>query len=134
LFWKYPEDVSKQIKGVSYLVTEVASTFANGAFKQVLTSVINDFGDPDSANEDKSRPADREENGSQPNTGPASAPNSNASTPTTGLKSDNPSNQSKVANQSDAETARLLRQNAATASGTTPTKSGPVADDDSRGG
>jgi hypothetical protein len=134
LFWKYPEDVSKQIKGVSYLVTEVASTFANGAFKQVLSSVINDFGDPESANEDKSRPADREENGSQPNTGPASAPNSNASTPTTGLKSDNPSNQSKVANQSDAETARLLRQNAATASGTTPTKSGPVADDDSRGG
>ena len=128
LFWKYPEDVSKQIKGVSYLVTEVASTFANGAFKQVLSSVINDFGDPDSANEDKSRPADREENGSQPNTGPAAAPNSNASTPTTGLKSDNPSNQSRVAYPDGA-----FRGQRSDAPGTVPTKTGPVADDDNTG-
>jgi len=134
LFWKYPEDISKQVKGVSYMVREVQSTFANGAFKQVLQCNINDFGDPASANEAEARPADRTENGTQPNAGPAAAPNSNASTPTTGLKSDNPSKQTNVANQSNAETARLSRQNAAAASGTTPTKSGPVADDDARGG
>jgi hypothetical protein len=131
LFWKYPEEVSKQIKGVSYLVTEVASTFANGSFKQLLTAVINDFGDPESANEDKSRPADSAENGSQPNPGPAAAPNSNASTPTTGLKSDNPSNQSKVAYPNGA--FRGQRSDTPAAPATTPTKSGPVADDDAGG-
>lgn len=45
LFWKYPDSISKKIKGVSYFVISCTSTFSNGAFKQVLDCAINDFGD-----------------------------------------------------------------------------------------
>ena len=126
LFWKYPEDVSKQVKGVSYMVREVQSTFANGAFKQVLQCNINDFGDPASANEAEARPADSETNNSQKNSGPAAAPNSNASTPTTGLKNDNPSKQTNVATTPQVKTP-------APSQNTVPTNSGQVADDDAGG-
>ena len=129
LFWKYPEDISKQVKGVSYMVREVQSTFANGAFKQVLQCNINDFGDPASANEAEARPADSAENSTQPNAGPAAAPNSNASTPTTGLKSDNPSKQTNIATPTPTKAPAT---NSASP-GTIPTKTGPVADDDNTG-
>lgn len=45
LFWKYPDSISKKIKGVSYFVISCTSTFSNGMFKQVLDCTINDFGD-----------------------------------------------------------------------------------------
>ena len=45
LFWKYPDAIAKQIKGVIYLVTVVDSTFAGGVFKQVLTCVIETLGE-----------------------------------------------------------------------------------------
>jgi hypothetical protein len=45
LFWKYPDAIAKQIKGVIYLVTMVDSTFAGGVFKQVLTCVIETLGE-----------------------------------------------------------------------------------------
>lgn len=45
LFWKYPDSISKKIKGVSYFVISCTSTFSNGMFKQVLDCAINDFGD-----------------------------------------------------------------------------------------
>ncbi len=41
LFWKYPKDIP--IKGVSYLVLDVMSTFHGGVFKQTLNCVINTF-------------------------------------------------------------------------------------------
>jgi hypothetical protein len=41
LFWKYPEDIP--IKGVSYKVIDVMSTFHGGVFKQTLNCVINTF-------------------------------------------------------------------------------------------
>jgi L-fucose isomerase-like protein len=45
LFWKYPDSISKKVKGVSYKVISCVSTFSNGSFKQLLECVINDFGD-----------------------------------------------------------------------------------------
>ena len=43
LFWKYPKEVSSQIKGVSYMLTEVISIFSKGKFTQELDCVINQF-------------------------------------------------------------------------------------------
>lgn len=47
LFWKYPPNVAKLIKGISYQVTSVDSTFSNGTFKQKLECIINDFSQSD---------------------------------------------------------------------------------------
>lgn len=43
LFWKYPKEVSSQVKGVSYMLTEVVSNFVKGKFTQDLDCVINTF-------------------------------------------------------------------------------------------
>lgn len=64
LFWKYPESIADQIKGVSYQVIDIYSTFQGGTFKQVLNCVINTFGDY--PNE---RPNQREEQEDNTNTG-----------------------------------------------------------------
>ena len=45
LFWKYPESLSKIIKGICYQVIKVESNFNNGKFTQVLTCNIATFGD-----------------------------------------------------------------------------------------
>lgn len=45
LFWKYPDEIAKEIQGVSYQVIDVTSTFQGGAFKQVLNCTINTFGE-----------------------------------------------------------------------------------------
>ena len=45
LFWKYPAWAEKQIKGVSYQVVLVKSTFDSGIFTQDLEAVINTFAD-----------------------------------------------------------------------------------------
>ena len=45
LFWKYPEKLSKVIKGVCYQVIKVESLFNSGKFTQVLHGRIATFGD-----------------------------------------------------------------------------------------
>jgi len=45
LFWKYPDAIAKEIKGVIYMVTMVDSTFSGGVFKQVLTCTIETLGE-----------------------------------------------------------------------------------------
>jgi len=45
LFWKYPKEIASQIKGVSYMLTEVVSSFSKGKFTQELDCVINQFTD-----------------------------------------------------------------------------------------
>ena len=40
-FWRYPEEVKKHIKGVSYLVTAVQSEFNGGKYTQTLSLTIN---------------------------------------------------------------------------------------------
>lgn len=44
LFWDYPEDIAKIVKGVSYTVLEISSQFSNGVFQQTLTCYLNTFG------------------------------------------------------------------------------------------
>lgn len=55
LFWKYPENISKKVKGVSYRVRDVTSKFSNGKFTQTLTCDINDFGDAGTLQNDQGR-------------------------------------------------------------------------------
>ena len=64
LFWKYPKEVSSQIKGVSYMLVEVISTFSKGKFTQELDCVINQFpGIINKANNNEiGRPSTVEEN------------------------------------------------------------------------
>jgi len=43
LFWNYPKEVASQIKGVSYMLIQVVSSFSKGKFTQELDCVINQF-------------------------------------------------------------------------------------------
>ena len=79
LFWKYPEDISKLVKGVSYMVYKVTSSFASGKFTQTLECTINTFGDPGSKSQETSN---------RQSTGQSEG--SNATTGNTGLTKDNP--------------------------------------------
>jgi hypothetical protein len=45
LFWDYPEDIAKVVKGVSYMVLFVQSNFTKGKFTQNLDLTINTFPD-----------------------------------------------------------------------------------------
>lgn len=124
LFWKYPDSVSKKIKGVSYKIITITSTFSNGSFKQVIDASINDFGDEDP---DKKQQRTESTTANATGTGNGPAPgNSNTTTNATGLKSDNPSNQNKSATvgaASKASPSQAPQQNT--------TRQG-VADDDNQ--
>lgn len=78
LFWKYPESISKLVKGVSYQVIKVESMMNSGKFTQLLTLNINTFGDV------KEEPGNGRE---QPNA-PGTNQSGTSTTNTTGLKSD----------------------------------------------
>ncbi len=43
MFWEYPPEIQKSVKGVSYQVLEVVSNFKGGKFTQDITAVINTF-------------------------------------------------------------------------------------------
>ena len=43
MFWKYPAEIAAKIKGVSYLIRTITSTFRNGRFIQELDLVVNTF-------------------------------------------------------------------------------------------
>lgn len=58
-FWRYPEGWAERIRGVSYQVLSVTSTFQNGAFKQNISAVIN----PLAANDAQSSDAREETSG-----------------------------------------------------------------------
>jgi hypothetical protein len=123
LFWKYPENISKQVKGVSFTVINVTSTFAGGKFTQLLETNINDFGDASKSQTGGER-EDPNASTSPSASGPAPS-NSQTTTQGTGLKKDNPSNQTQPATPTTSP-APTPQPN------TTPTGSGakPVADDD----
>lgn len=133
LFWKYPENLSKKIKGVSYTVIGVTSTFSNGVFKQVISATINEFGDPGAipGEEGREAPADA----AAPATSGSAPSNSNATVNTAGLKKEPPPNEyakiTATPDYSKAPTANapinLMRPT------TAPTNQGPVADDDGNG-
>ena len=80
LFFKYPPELAKTIKGVSYKVVTVNSFFESGKFTQELTCVINTFGDANDSTETDERD---DEDGSatdtsQNNTGTGTGAKSNA--------------------------------------------------------
>jgi hypothetical protein len=50
LFWQYPDEIAKEIEGVSYKVIDVMSNFQGGIFKQTLNCVINTFNNIEAAN------------------------------------------------------------------------------------
>lgn len=64
LFWKYPKPVASLIKGISYMLVEVTSSFSKGKFTQELDCVINTFsGVTDDVNKNAGgRPATVQEN------------------------------------------------------------------------
>lgn len=45
MFWKYPPGIAEKIKGVSYMIKNITSTFRNGKFTQELDCVVNTFFD-----------------------------------------------------------------------------------------
>jgi len=47
LFFRYPAELEKVIKGVSYKIITIDSTFAEGKFTQQLSCAINTFADPE---------------------------------------------------------------------------------------
>jgi len=58
LFWRYPEEISKIVKGVCYQVRDVTSKFSGGKFTQEIACFIEDLGNPDAPTA-----GGREENG-----------------------------------------------------------------------
>lgn len=91
LFFKYPEDIAKTIKGVSYKVIDLTSMFSSGRFTQDISAVINTFPDPDTTAEEQR--AETTEQGDEV-TGDGTA-----NTGTTGLRpnpSDNGANQTNT--------------------------------------
>lgn len=72
LFWQYPESIAKEIKGVSYMVIKVASTFANGRFTQDLDLVINTF--PGTSLENEARELTYGREGAATDGNPGAAP------------------------------------------------------------
>lgn len=115
LFWKYPEDISKLVKGVSYMVYKVTSSFASGKFTQTLECTINTFGDPGSKTQES---ANRQSTGQSTGT--------DATTGNTGLTKDNPPADSKTT------TSDPTTNNDNAPSTSTGGSSG--GDDDDRGG
>lgn len=51
LFWKYPESISKKIKGVAYQVLEVQHSFSGGKFQQTIGASIVTFPEEAAADE-----------------------------------------------------------------------------------
>ena len=47
LFFRYPAALESTIKGVSYKIITIDSTFSEGKFIQELSCAINTFADPD---------------------------------------------------------------------------------------
>lgn len=53
LFFKYPDSVSEKIKGVSYKIITLDSTFSEGRFTQDISAAINTFPDPEAENQEE---------------------------------------------------------------------------------
>lgn len=136
LFWKYPDDIAKLVKGISYMVIAVTSTFSGGSFKQTLECSINDFAQSGKTNKDEGR--EKENNSTAGTTPPATGPvatgatpkNSNTTLADSGLKPDSAVSAalSKYDNTlvplNSVNTSELLAQVSV------PTNIGPVVDDD----
>lgn len=52
LFFPYPPEIAKIVKGVSYQVQDVTSKFSGGKFTQDLTLIMNNFGNSEAESEE----------------------------------------------------------------------------------
>jgi hypothetical protein len=122
VFVKYPKSVKDLIKGVSYHLLTVVSTFQNGSFTQSLSASVNSFA-PDGADTTNSaRPA---EPASNPPAGPAPG-NGAAAKGSTGTPQSAPYNTGNPKLPSSNTTNASPSQPAST----TGPSATPVADDD----
>jgi hypothetical protein len=80
-FWRYPEGWAERIRGVSYQVLTVTSTFQNGAFKQTINAVINPLAAKDAADK-QTQEEEGLTNSNDNQTGNASPTTANTTTPT----------------------------------------------------
>lgn len=122
VFVKYPKAVKDLIKGVSYKLLTVVSSFQNGSFTQALSAAVNSFAPDGAATTDAARPAEPAAN---PPAGAAPG-NGAAAKGSTGTPQSTPYNTS---------VPKLPPPNTSNASPSQPTsKTGPaakpVADDD----
>ena len=113
LFWKYPKEVSAQIKGVSYMLVTVESSFSKGKFIQDLHCVINTF--PDIS----SNPSASNTNSSNGGGRPTADANQSSAEVNRLLNAGN--RYAYAENQSSAEDARLARYAGTNGAGTTNT-------------
>lgn len=99
LFWEYPEDIAKLVKGVSYMVIAVTSTFSGGSFKQTMECAINTFNKKPKTDSAGGREPNSSQTGQAAGTGPAAGTNvasgsvaggSNTTVADSGLKPDTP--------------------------------------------
>jgi hypothetical protein len=100
LFWQYPAEIAKQIKGVSYQVRQVTSVFNGGRFVQDLDLIINTF--PGSAFEQEANDLTygRENAATSGNAGPVPG-DTNATSADTGFKPEPGSSNPSPPNPSD---------------------------------
>lgn len=111
LFWKYPKEVSAQVKGVSYMLVTVESSFSKGKFIQDLHCVINTFPDISST------PSTAASN----NTGGRPVADANQSSAEANRLLNAGNRYSYSENQSAAEDARLARYAGTSGAGTSNT-------------
>jgi hypothetical protein len=99
LFWEYPEDIAKLVKGVSYMIVAVTSTFSGGSFKQTLECAINTFNKKPKTDSAGGREPNSSQTGQAAGTNPASGTNVASGSPAggpnttvadSGLKPDSP--------------------------------------------
>ena len=136
LFWEYPADIAKLVKGISYMVTAVTSTFSGGSFKQTLECMINTFSQSGKKESEGGREKDKNASAgtAPPATGPvatgATPKNSNTTLADSGLTPDSAVSAalSKYDNTplplNSVNTSELLAEISV------PTNIGPVVDDD----
>jgi hypothetical protein len=110
LFWRYSKELEEakkryNVKGISYQMITVVSTFNNGKFQQLLDCRINDFFD---LNPELTRTAENRE--SNNSTGPAPGNAKQTTSDTSGTPQDKPNN---TANNTTANPlSALANQNA----------------------
>lgn len=116
-FWRYQKDIADKIKGVSYMVTKVNSTFRDGNFQQNLTLVINTFPGYKKQDERSDTPSTPSQTQTDSNTDQGTKPTTNPDAVTGDKTVDN------LINLASGDGGQA---------GTKPTTNGPVADDDSK--
>ena len=135
LFWKYPADVTADIKkrggGVSYKVLSCESKFSKGKFDQDLVCVINTFDNPNGSTDSGNSPANEREDAARVDAefNNRSGTNSNATTENgSSTTSEDTNNTTETDTTSDS--FENYSGNLPTDQQTVETENGPVQDDD----